>query len=89
MPTIEFLLQNKKVNVGKYANLKKAARKSGIDVGNGIMEIVEGTDNLSPRTCIEKFLLKGKPESIRMSCQAEVLGDLCVITNFKPKPPRQ
>jgi hypothetical protein len=89
MPIIEFLVQQKKIEVGKYANLKWAAKKHGIDVGNGIMEIVEGSDHLSPKTAIEKALLKDQPENIRMSGQAEVLGNLCVITDFKSKPSRQ
>lgn len=105
MPAIEFLLEKKKIKVGRYANLRQAALKHGIDVYNGIdrlanchgngtcgtcvMEIVEGLEHLSPRTLAEKFHLKGRPENIRLSCQAEVLGDLCVITSFTPKPSRQ
>ncbi len=105
MPTIEFLLENKKIKVGKYANLRDATLKNGFDVyigvdrltnchGHGLcgtctMEIVEGLENLSPRTAVEKIQLKDKPENIRLSCQAEVLGNICVITNFKPKPSRQ
>ena len=57
--------------------------------GTCTMEIVEGAENLSPKTEIEKFKLRGKPDNIRLSCQAEVLGEVCVITNFKPKPSHQ
>jgi len=105
MPTIEFLVEKKKINVGKFANLREATLKHGIDVytgvdrvancrGNGlcgtcVMEIVEGVENISPKTAFEKFNLKGKPDNIRLSCQAEVLGNICVITNFTPKPSRQ
>jgi ferredoxin len=89
MPTIEFLLEKKKIKVGKFANLKTASTKHGIEVGNGVMEIVEGTENLSPKTAIEKMLLKDKPDNYRLAGQAEVLGDVCVITDFKPKPSRQ
>ncbi len=105
MPTIEFLIEKKKIKVGKYANLRKAALKNGMEVYNGLsrlmncgghgscgtctMEIVEGMENLSAKTLAEKIHLKGAPENIRLSCQAEVLGDICVITNFTPKPSRQ
>ena len=88
MPTIEFLAEQKKVKVGKYSTLRNAARKNGVSPTFS-MEIVEGLENLSPKTYLEKILLKGKPENIRLSCQAEVLGDLCVITDFTPKPSRQ
>lgn len=105
MPIIEFLIEKKKIKVGKYANLRLAALKNGMDVYNGFsrvancgghgtcgtctMEIVEGMENLSPKTFIEKVQLKGSPDNVRLSCQAEVLGDVCVITNFTPKPTRQ
>ena len=105
MPTIEFLIEKKKIKVGKYSNLRLAALKHEIDVYNGIdrlmnchgharcgtcaMEIVDGLENLTPKTPLEKILLKDKPENIRLSCQTEVLGNLCVITNFTPKPSRQ
>lgn len=107
MPTIEFLIENKKIKVGKFSNLRDAALKNGMDVyvgmdrlplvncaGHGLcgkctMEIVEGMENLTPKTMAEKFQLSGRGEKVRLSCQAEVLGDVCVITNFAPKPSRQ
>lgn len=105
MPKIEFLLEERKVEVGKFANLRKAALKAGIDVYVGVdqivnchglgqcgtctMQIVEGAENLTPRTETENKLLAGKPENARLACQCEVLGDLCIITNYKPKPRRQ
>jgi len=89
MPTVEFLIEKKKIKVGKYANLKMAARKQGIDWANGVVEVVEGLQHLSPRTAIERILLKDKPENFRLSGEVEVFGNICVITNFTPKPPRQ
>ncbi|MBI4026150.1 MAG: (2Fe-2S)-binding protein [Verrucomicrobia bacterium] len=105
MPTIEFLIEKKKIKVGKYANLRQAALKHDIDVYVGVdrlancrghgacgtctMEIVEGLQNLNPKTRLEQFHLKDRPENIRLSCQTEVRGDICVVTNFKPKPPHQ
>ena len=105
MAKIEFLLEDRKVEVGKFANLRKAALKAGIDVyvgvdrlinchGNGFcgtcsMKIVEGMENLSPRTEIENKLLAGEAEDVRLACQCEVLGDVCVVTNYRAKPRRQ
>ena len=105
MPTIEFLIEKKKIKVGKYANLRQAALKHNIEVYEGInrltncrghglcgtctMEIVRGLENLTPKTAAEKIHLQEKPENIRLSCQVEVLGDLCVITNFTPTPSHQ
>jgi ferredoxin len=105
MPKIEFLLEEKVIRPGKYANLRKAALKAGIDVyagadrllnchglglcGTCTMRIVEGMGNLTPKTEAEERLLAGMPEDARLSCQCEVLGDLCIITNYKPQPRRQ
>src|SRR5579859_6510511 len=66
MPTVEFLNEGKKVDCGQYANLRKVALLHNVPVykgidekincqGNGlcgtcIVEIVEGADNLSPKT---------------------------------------
>ncbi len=88
MPTVEFLIEKKTVRVGKYCTLRRAAKKHGIRP-TLIMEVVEGFESLGPKTFLEKIFLKGKPANVRMSCQAEVLGDVCVMTDFSPKPARQ
>src|SRR5207244_980341 len=70
MPTVEFLDAGKKIECGQYANLRKVALLHGVEVykgvnqiancrGNGlcgtcVMEIVEGLDNLSPKTFREQ-----------------------------------
>ena len=89
MPTVEFLVEKKKMQIGKYANLKKAAKKNEIDLGSGVIEVVEGMENLSPKGLIENVLLKGRPANFRLAQLTEVLGDVCIITDFKPKPSRQ
>ena len=97
MPTVEFLNEGKTVDCGQYANLRKvallhgAAVYKGIDQkincqGNGlcgtcIVEIVEGAENLSPRTRREKLRLKGQPANRRLSCQCQVMGDVICITS--------
>jgi ferredoxin len=96
MPTVEFLDAGKAVDCGQYANLRKVAMLHSVEVykgfdkianchGNGVcgtcvMEIVQGIENLSPRTLRERFRLKGKPENYRLSCQCQVLGDVMCIT---------
>jgi ferredoxin len=98
MPTVEFLDAGKKVECGQYANLRKVALLHGVEVykgvdqiancrGNGlcgtcVMEIVEGLENLTPKTRRERMCwkLRGKPDNWRLSCQCQVLGDVCCIT---------
>ena len=55
--------------------------------GNGLcgtcmVEIVEGLENVTPKTMREQynFKLKGKPANYRLSCQCQVLGDIVCIT---------
>ncbi len=98
MPMVEFLNAGKKVDCGRYANLRKVALLHQVPVyqgvatklnchGNGLcgtcaMEIVSGTEQLSPRTRREKFWrwLWRQPANRRLSCQCQVLGDLICIT---------
>lgn len=93
---VEFLNAGKKVECGQYANLRKVALLHDVPVyaglnekincrGNGlcgtcVMEIVEGRDKLSPPTRREKHKLKGQLPQRRLSCQCQVMGDLCVVT---------
>jgi ferredoxin len=96
MPTVNFLDAGKVVDCGQYANLRKVAILHGVEVykgfakvrncrGNGLcgtcaMEIVEGIENLSPKTLREQVRLKGKPATRRLSCQTQVLGDVVCRT---------
>ena len=96
MPTVEFLDAGKKVDCGQYANLRKVALLNGVEVykgidrlanchGNGlcgtcVMQIVEGMENLSPKTLREQFKLKVRPASYRLSCQTQIMGDVACIT---------
>jgi ferredoxin len=97
MPTVEFLNLGQKVECGQYANLRKVALLHGVPVYKGInkifncrglglcgtcvMEVVEGMENLTPKTRAERRKLKGLPENYRLSCQTQVMGDVCVITS--------
>jgi hypothetical protein len=75
MPTLEIFSQ-KKINVGKFANLKKALSKHGIAFGNGVVEILKGEENLSPKTDHEQKALKDVPDRFRLAGEVEVLGNV-------------
>ena len=101
MPTVDFYFEKKKVEVGQAANLRGVALTHRVEIYEGpfkltnchglglcgtcVVEILEGMENLSPKTKAEKKKLKGLPETFRLSCRCEVRGDVAVIT--KPKVP--
>ena len=98
MPTVDFLDAGKKIACGQHANLRKVALLHDVEVykgiaqitnclGNGLcgecmMEVVEGAENLSPKTLREQFnfKLRGKPANYRLSCQCAVMGDIACVT---------
>jgi ferredoxin len=96
MTTITFVKENQEVIAANGANLREKALQNRIDIytlrgklsncgGNGqcatcVVEIVEGMENLSPKTDFEKRRLKKKPESYRLACQTLVNGSLSVKT---------
>ena len=99
MPTVEFYFEKKKVEVGMNANLRGVALAHDIDIYEGpfkftnchglglcgtcVVEILDGMQNLSPRTKAEENKLKGLSPTLRLACQCLVRGDVTVIT--KPK----
>jgi ferredoxin len=96
MGNIKFVKENQEVIVADGANLRLKALENKIDLytlkgklmncggygqcGTCIVEIVEGMDNLSPRTDVEKRKLKKKPDSYRLACQTLVHGPVSVKT---------
>lgn len=100
--TITFVKEDKEVVASNDANLRLKAIENGIDIytligkmtncggygqcGTCIVEIVEGLENLSPRTEVENRKLKKKPANYRLACQALVKGPVSV--NTKPKAPK-
>lgn len=100
--TIKFVKEEKEVVAAAGANLRFKAIENGIDIytligkmtncggygqcGTCIVEIVEGLENLSPRTEVEDRKLKKKPANYRLACQALVEGPVSV--NTKPKAPK-
>lgn len=96
--TITFIKENQEVVTATGANLREKALQNKIDIytfkgkltncggygqcGTCIVEIVEGMENLSPRTDVENRKLKRKPDSYRLACQTLVNG----VVGVKTKP---
>ncbi|MDB9304536.1 2Fe-2S iron-sulfur cluster-binding protein [Nodularia spumigena CS-591/12] len=96
MGNIKFVKENKEVIAADGANLRLKAMENGIDIykfigkmtncggagqcGTCIVEIVEGMENLSPRTNVENQKLKKKPDNYRLACQTLVNGPVSVVT---------
>ncbi len=96
MSTITFVKEDKQVIAADGANLREKALQNKIDrykfrgklvncggygqCGTCIVEIVEGTENLSPKTSFEQRRLKRKPDNYRLACQTLVNGSVKVKT---------
>jgi ferredoxin len=94
--TITFIKENKEAIVAQGTNLREKALENKIDIytlkgkltncggygqcGTCVVEIVEGMENLSPKTDFEQKVLKKKPESFRLACQTLVNGSVSVKT---------
>lgn len=99
MANIKFVREDREAIAADGANLRIKALENGIDLyttwgkmmncggygqcGTCIVEIVEGMENLSPRTPVENKKLKKKPANYRLACQTLVNGPISVVT--KPK----
>ncbi|AFZ36410.1 ferredoxin [Stanieria cyanosphaera PCC 7437] len=96
MTSIKFVKEDKEIIAANGANLREKALQNGIDIytlrgklvncggygqcGTCIVEIVEGMENLSPKTLFEERKLKRKPDSYRLACQTLVNGAISVKT---------
>jgi ferredoxin len=96
MALIKFVKEDKLVDAVDGANLRFKAVENNVDLytfmgkmmscggygqcGTCIVEIVEGMENLSPRTAVEDRKLKKKPETYRLACQTMVNGPVSVVT---------
>lgn len=96
MATITFINEQQEAIVADGANLRLKTLENNIDLykftgkllncggygqcGTCIVEVVDGMDNLSPRTEAEKRKLKRKPDSYRLACQTLVNGDVTIRT---------
>jgi len=96
MGNIKFVKENKEVIAANGANLRLKAMENSIDLytlfgkmtncggygqcGTCVVEIVEGLENLSPRTEVENRKFKKKPDNYRLACQTLVHGPVSVVT---------
>lgn len=96
MATITFVNEQQEAIVADGANLRLKTLENNVDLykftgkmlncggygqcGTCIVEVVDGMDNLSPRTEAEKRKLKRKPDSYRLACQTLVNGDVSIRT---------
>ncbi len=94
--SINFVKEGKEVVASQGANLRIKAIENQVDLytfggklmncggygqcGTCLVEIVEGMENLSPRTAFEERKLKKKPAAYRLACQALVNGAVSVKT---------
>lgn len=94
MPTIRFVKAKPSIEVPPGANLMRSLLDAGLPVastcgGDAVcakcgIRIVEGVENLSPVNERELFLREqnGLRSGIRLSCQAEVWGDVTVDAGY-------
>ena len=96
MANIKFVKENQEVVAADGANLRLKALENSIEIykfvvkmmncggygqcGTCIVEVVEGLENLSPRTETENRKLNKQPENYRLACQALVNGPISVVT---------
>lgn len=91
----------KEVVAADGANLRYKAMENDIDLytftgklmncggygqcGTCVVEVVEGEENLSPRTQAEERKLRKRPANCRLACQVMVNGPVTVRTKPKKK----
>ena len=96
MPTIRFEQEGQQVGCIEGANLRKAALSAGVNpykglnnltncggvgqCGTCVIEVIEGAQNLSPRSDVEEVYLADRPANYRLSCRTSVNGDVTVRT---------
>jgi ferredoxin len=96
MCSILFVKEEQEIDVNEGDNLRTIALDGKIDIyklngklmncngygqcGTCLVEVVDGMDNLSPRTAAENDKLKKRPESYRLACQTVILGNATIKT---------
>ena len=96
MARIKFVKENKEIEASLGSNLRFKAQENDIDLytfmgklaqcggygqcGTCVVDIVEGAENLSPRTAAEEKLLRKRPSSCRLACQTIIQGPASIET---------
>lgn len=96
MGNIKFVEEGKEVIAADGANLRFKALENEVDIytlfgkmmncggygqcGTCVVEVVEGMENLSPKTEVEERKLRKKPDNYRLACQTIVNGSVTVRT---------
>lgn len=99
--SIKFANEDKTVMAAAGSNMRIKAVENGIDLytvmgkmmncggygqcGTCVVEVLDGMENLSPRTAIEEKRFKNKPANYRLACQSTVNGPVTVATKPKKK----
>ncbi len=92
--------ENQDVVAANGANLREKALQNSVDIykwrgkltncgGLGqcatcVVEVLEGSENLSPRTDFENRRLRKKPDNYRLACQT-LVNDGSITVKTKPK----
>ncbi|MGF1602415.1 MAG: 2Fe-2S iron-sulfur cluster-binding protein [Thermosynechococcaceae cyanobacterium] len=96
MANLIFVNEGKEIVVPLGSNLRQEALDNSIGIykfkgklmncggygqcGTCVVEVVDGMNNLSPRTEVEERKLKRKPDAYRLACQALVQGQATIKT---------
>lgn len=96
MARIKFVKENKEIEASLGSNLRFKAQENNIDIytlmgkltqcggygqcGTCVVDILEGGQNLSPRTAVEEKILRKRPSSCRLACQTTIQGPATVET---------
>ena len=96
VPTIRFEQEGQQVGCIEGANMRRAALDAGLNpykglnnlnncggvgqCGTCVVEVIEGQQNLSPRSDVEEVYLADRPANYRLSCRTTVNGDVTVRT---------
>jgi ferredoxin len=96
MAIIKFVKENKEIDASLGSNLRIKAQENNIDLytlvgkltqcggygqcGTCVIDVLEGTENLSPRTAVEEKILRKRPSSCRLACQTMIQGPATIET---------
>ncbi|MEO0375030.1 MAG: 2Fe-2S iron-sulfur cluster-binding protein [Cyanobacteria bacterium P01_A01_bin.17] len=96
MPQLTFVNEGQEIFVSRGKNLRQEALDHSISIykfkgklmncggygqcGTCVIEVVEGMNNLSPRTEVEDRKLQRKPSNYRLACQTLVQGNASIKT---------